>query len=153
MRSVRYMRNWSVDGTSLIVCGCASKVVCAWFWVLNGEWLKKIPTPNCASVCVIHESACVVYASSMRNYVQDSCRPSVLMHWNWFETAHFHVCPLMPHLIISRMNRARMNSACITFISLTSVERSQSVHVWTCCVRDSCVKRASNVQGILHSIC
>ena len=31
--------------------------------------------------------------------------------------------------------------------------RSRSVHVWTRSVSDSCVRRASNVRGILHRIC
>ena len=81
-------RRWIERGPSLIVSACASKAVCAWFWVLNG---------------VIHESACVVHASSMRDYARDTHRPSVLMRRDWFDTAH--VRPLTPHLHITREQR------------------------------------------------
>ena len=59
----------------------------------------------CASVCVIHESACVVYVSSMRDYARDTRRPSVLMRQNWFKTAHAHVRLLKPHLYITHEQR------------------------------------------------
>jgi len=55
---------------------------------------------------VIHESACVVNASSMRDYARDTRRPSVLMRRNRFETAHVHVRPLTPHLYITHEPRA-----------------------------------------------
>ena len=49
-------------------------------------------------MCVIHESECVVYVLSMRNYARDTRGLSVLMRQNWFETAHVHVRPLAPFL-------------------------------------------------------
>jgi hypothetical protein len=55
---------------------CAEGGLCA---ILSFERFKIFPTHNCASVCVIHESACVVYASSMREYAWYKRRPSVLM--------------------------------------------------------------------------
>ena len=58
-----------------------------------------------ASVCVIYELACVVYASSMRDYVRDARQSSVLMRQNWFETAHVHVRPLTPHRHITHEQR------------------------------------------------
>ena len=72
---------------------------------LSFERFKIFPTHNCASVCVIHASAYVVYASSMRDYARDTRRPSVLMRRNWFETAHVHVRPLTPHVHITHEPR------------------------------------------------
>jgi hypothetical protein len=142
------IRLWNECGLSVIVSGCASKAVWAWFWVLNGSKF---------SVCVIHESAFIVYASSMCDYaclrgtrVGRQCwcvgtglkpRTSTSIHWR--------------PTFISRMNRTS-----IMFIPLTStdnhlqnVERLRSVRVWTCYVSDSCVGRALDVRGILHRIC
>jgi len=100
------IRRWIERGPSVIVSGCAWKAGCAWFWVLNGS--KKMP------VCVIHGSACVVYASSMRDYARDTRRPSVLMRRNWFKTAYVHVRPLTPPLhITAHVSRSSRNeSAC-----------------------------------------
>ena len=39
--------------------------------------VKENSTHNCASVCVIHESVCVVFASSMRDYARDMRRSTV----------------------------------------------------------------------------
>ena len=39
-------------------------------------------------VCVIYESACLVYASSICDYARDTRRPSVLIRQTWFKTAH-----------------------------------------------------------------
>ena len=72
---------------------------------LSFELFKIFPTHNCASVCVIHASACVVYALSMRDYARDTRRPSVLMRRKWFETAHVHVRPLTPHVHITHEPR------------------------------------------------
>ena len=53
-------------------------------------------------LCAIHESACIVYASSMHDYAGDMRRLSVIMHQYWFETTHVQVrtCSLTPHLHI-----------------------------------------------------
>jgi len=80
------------------------------FWTV-----KKNPD---AQLCVIHETACVVYASSMRDYARDTRRLSVLMRQNWFETAHVYLHPLTTHLRI-------------TFIA------EQSACTWN--VREACV--------------
>ena len=50
-------------------------------------------------------SLCIVYASSMQNYARDTCRGSVIMRRNWFETAYVHVRPLTPHLHITHEPR------------------------------------------------
>jgi len=96
--SVRGMRNSSVDRTwTAIDCKwmCVKGGLCV---ILSLERLKK-------SVCVIHESACVVYASSMRDIARNTRRPTVLMGRNWFETAHVHVRPLTPNLHITHEQR------------------------------------------------
>jgi hypothetical protein len=65
-RSVRRMRNSSVKRTWTVRdCKwmCVEGGLCV---ILSFERFKIFPTHNYASVCVIHESACVVYASSMR---------------------------------------------------------------------------------------
>ena len=49
--------------------------------------------------------SCVSYASSMRDYAQDTSRLSVLMRRNWLETAHVHVRLLTPHLYITHEQR------------------------------------------------
>jgi len=69
--------------------------------IVSGCALKAI----CTSVCVIHESACVVCASSKRDYVRDTRRPSVFMRRNWFEAAHVHARPLTPHFHITHEPR------------------------------------------------
>jgi len=95
------IRRWIERGPSLSVSAGESKVVCAWFWVLNGS--KKLPTQKCASMCVIYESACVL--SRLREYARDTRRPSVLMRRNLFETAHVHVRPLTPQFHITHEQR------------------------------------------------
>jgi hypothetical protein len=98
VQSVCRMRNSLVERT-WTVCDCK------WLWVEGGlcmilsfKWFTIFST-HCVSLCIIHESVSVVYASSMPDYARDTCRPSVLMHQNWFETAHVH--PLMPHVHIT----------------------------------------------------
>jgi hypothetical protein len=115
------IRRWNERGLSVIVSGCESKAVCAWFWVLNG---------SNASVCVIHESACVVYVSSMRDYARETRRPSVLMRRNWFETAHVHVRPLTPLVHITHEPR-------------TYRVHSTDNHLQNLLVRGTFAKRAS----------
>ena len=69
------MRNLTVDRTWTVID-------CKLCVILSFERFKIFPTHNCASVCVIHESACVVYASSMRDFARDTRRPSMLMRRN-----------------------------------------------------------------------
>jgi len=76
------IRRWIERGPSLIVSGYASKVVCAWLWVLNGVRYSWV---DVRSLCV---------------------ESSGLMRRNWFETTHVHVRPLTAHL---RRNSARTN--------------------------------------------
>ena len=120
-------------GPSLIVSECASKAVCAWFefWTV-----KKI-------VCVIHESAFVVHASSMRDYARDTRRPSVVMRRNCFETTHVHVRQLTPTFI------SRINSARITYIPLTFLKRAclDALRQWF--VRRACVECSWNTTPYL----
>ena len=99
MRNSSVERTWTVSDCKWM---CVEGGLCV---ILSFERFKIFPTHNCASVCVIHESACVVYASSMRDYARDTRRPSVLMRRNWFETAHVHVRPLTPHVHITHEPR------------------------------------------------
>jgi len=102
---VRRMRNSSVDQTWTVSdCKwmCADGGLCV---VLSFKLFKKNSDALLCVVCVTHESACVVYASSFRDYARDTRRPSVLMRRNWFETAHVHVRPLKPHLYITHERR------------------------------------------------
>ena len=141
-RSVRRMRNSSVDRTWTVID-------CQWMCVEGGLYVI-LSFERFKKVCVIHKSACVVYASSMHDYARDTRRPSVLMRLNWIETAHVHVRPLTPHLHITHEQRtyhARKERKCMY------VELSRSVLVWTRFVSDSWVGRASNVRGILHRTC
>ena len=104
-RSVRRVRNSSVERTWTVSdckCMCVEGGLCV---ILSFERFENFPPHNCASVCVIHASACVVFASSMRDYARDTRRPSVLMRRNWFETAHVHVPPLTPHVHITHEPR------------------------------------------------
>jgi len=104
-RSVRRMRNSSVDRTWAVTdfkWMCVKGCLCV---ILSFKRFIKFPTHYCSSVCVIHESACVVYASSRRDFARETRRPSVLMHQNWFKTAHVHVRPLTPHLHITHEQR------------------------------------------------
>jgi hypothetical protein len=80
-RNLSVKRTWNVSDCKWM---CVEGGLCM---ILSFERFKLFPTHNCASMCVIHESACVVYASSMRDYARDTRRPSVLMRRNWFETA------------------------------------------------------------------
>ena len=63
------------------------------FHCLASKAVRTVQKFSDAQVCAIRESACVVYASSMRDYARDTRRPSVLMHREWFETAHVNVRP------------------------------------------------------------
>jgi hypothetical protein len=95
MRNSSVERTWTVSDSKWI---CVEGGLCV---ILSFERFIFFPTHNCASMCVIHRVMCVVYASSMRDYVRDTRRPSVLMRRNWFETAHVHVRPLTPHVHIT----------------------------------------------------
>jgi hypothetical protein len=93
--------------------------------ILSFERFKIFPTHNCASVCVIHESVCVAYASSMCDYARDTRWPSVLMCRNWFETTHVHVRPLTPHVHITHEPRMyHVHSTDIHWQSLTFAKRA-----------------------------
>jgi len=73
------MRSSSVDRTCIVTdCKwmCVNGDLCV---ILRFERFKKFSTHNCASVYSILESACVIYASSMRDYARDTRRSSVLM--------------------------------------------------------------------------
>jgi hypothetical protein len=94
MRNSSVERMWTVSDCKWM---CIEDGLCV---ILSFERFKIFLTHNCVSVWVIHESACVVYASSMRDYARDTRRPSVLMRRNWFKTEHVHVCPLTPHFHI-----------------------------------------------------
>jgi len=95
-------------------------------------WTVKI-------VSVIHESACVVNASSMRDYARDTRRPSVLMRRNWFETAHVHVRPLTPHFYITHEPRAY------------HVYRGTKLLINTWNVREACV--FGRAPSVIHALC
>jgi hypothetical protein len=127
---------------------CVEGCLCV---ILSFERFKIFPTQNYVLVCVIHESACVVNPSSMRDYARDTRRPSVLMRRNWFETAHVHVRPLTPHVHIA--HEPCMYHVHSTDNRLQNMERSRSVRVWTRSVSDSWIGRAPDVRGILHRIC
>jgi hypothetical protein len=144
MRNSSVERTWTVSDCKWI---CVEGGLCV---ILSFERFKNFPTHNCASLCVIHESACVVYASSMRDYARYMRRPSVLMRWNWFESAHVHVRPLTPHFHIT--HELRTYHVHSNDNHLQSVKCSRSVRVWTHSVSNSCVGRASDVRGILHRI-
>ena len=149
-RSVRHMRNSSVDWTwTVIDCKwiCVKGCLCV---ILSFEWLKKNPTHNCASVCIIHVSACIVYASSMRDYVRDTRRSSVLMRRNWLESVHVHVRPLTPQFYITQEQRTyHVHSTDIHWLSLTKLTNASMCTIcqwfvsdcnWY--VRGSCVHHA-----------
>jgi len=144
------MRNSSVDRKwTVIDCKwmCVEGGLCV---ILSFERFKKCPTHCSASVCAIHESASVVYASSMRDYAWDTRRPSVLVRRNWFETAHVHVRPLTPHLYITHEPRTYH-----VYLGTKVLVRGKFAK--RACLdalsSDSCVGRASKVRGILHRIC
>jgi hypothetical protein len=106
MRNSSVERKWTVSDCK---CMCVEGGLCV---ILNFERFKIFPTH------VIHESAYVVYASNMRDYAQDTRRPSVLMRRNWFETAHVHVRPLTPHVHIThepRTYHVHSTDSCGTF--------------------------------------
>jgi hypothetical protein len=67
MRNSSVGRTWTVSDCKWM---CVEGGLCV---TLSFERFKIFPTHNCASVCVIHESACVVYAWSMRDYARDTC--------------------------------------------------------------------------------
>jgi len=125
--SVRHMRNSSVDRMWTVIDSkwiCVKGCLCV---ILSFERLKKNPTHNCASVCVIHVSACIVYASSMRDYVRDTRWSSVLMRRNWLETVHVHVCPLTPHLHNRNEQRTyHAHSTDIHWLSLTKLKNAST---------------------------
>ena len=75
--------------------------------------------------------ACVVYASSMRDYARDMRRPSVFMRRNWFETAHVHVRPLTPHVHITHEPRT------YHVHSTDRHQRNESACTWN--VHEACV--------------
>jgi len=87
------------------------------------RWIERGPSlivSGCAS------KACVVYASSMRDYARDTRRPSVLVRRNCFETSHVHVRPMT------------------TQLHITHEQRTYHVHAWnkSACewyVREACV--------------
>jgi len=126
--SVRRMHNSSVDGM-FFVSGCASKVVRAWFWLLNGS--KKI------LVCVIHESACVVYTWSMRDYqclcVGIGLKPCTStdappLYHAWTE----HVSRLFHWLSLTKLAYASTCAICQWFVSDCKwyVHCSCVIHAW-----------------------
>jgi len=119
--------------------------------ILSFERLKFFQH-NCASVCVIHESACVVYALSMHDYGRDTGRLSVLMRLNRFETAHVHVRPLTPHLHIT--HEQRMYHVYSTYMRGTKVlvRGMCAKRAYLDVLRDSWVGLVLNVCGILHCI-
>ena len=107
-QSVRRMRNSSVDRTwTVIDCKrmCVKGGLCV---ILSFEWFKKIPTHNCAFVRVIHESACVVYASVVIAYASELVRNRAL--------------PLTPYLYITHEQRTyHVHSTDIRWLSLTKL--------------------------------
>jgi hypothetical protein len=121
------MRNLPVERTwTVIVSGCASKVVCAWFWVFNGSKIF-----NWAWVCVIHESACVVCASSMRDCTEHT---SAVSGYASAELVRNRACPR------------------------PSTDAPRSYHAWTAhsltCAEQKCfyVERLLSVRDILNAL-
>ena len=106
------MRNSSVDRKwTVIDCKwmCVEGGLCV---ILSFERFKKCPTHCSASVCAIHESASVVYASSMRDYARNTRRSSVLMRQNWFKTAHVHAYHTSYDARTAHVSRSSRNDAC-----------------------------------------
>jgi hypothetical protein len=141
MRNSSLERTWTVSNCTWM---CVEGALCV---ILSFERFKISPTHNCEAVCVIHESAWVVYASSMRDYARDTNRPSVLMRRNWFETAHVHVRPLTLHVHITHEPRTY-------HVHSTDIHRQ----LWNVC--EACVLRrapsvihASGVRQIFVEYC
>jgi hypothetical protein len=77
------IRWWNKRGLSVIVSGCASKVVCAWFWVLNGSNFF-FDTQICVyvrnslvgvrSLCVKYAWLCAGHASAVSAYALELVR-------------------------------------------------------------------------------
>jgi hypothetical protein len=144
MRNSSVERTWTVSDCKWM---CIEGGLCM---ILSFERFKIFPTHNCALVCVIHESVCIVYESSMRDYARDMHWPSVLMRLNWFETAHFHVHPLTPHVHI--MHEPRTYHVHSTDMRRTKV-LVRGTFAKRVCLDAPSVIHVSDVRGILHHIC
>ena len=132
---------WIERGPSLIVSGCASKAVCAWFWALNGSIFFRRTTVHrwavfmsrCRSVCVEYAWLCAGHGSAVSAYASELVRNRARPRPSTDAPPSYH--------------------AWTAHVSRSFNWRLRSMRVWTRSVSDSCVGRATNVRGILHRIC
>ena len=113
------MRNQSVDRT-WTVCDC--KWMCvegALCVILSFERLKKIRRTTVRRCALFMCRRAQFFASSMRGYARDMCRPSVLMHRNWFETAHVPCtstdAPSSYYALTAHVSRSSRNESACTW--------------------------------------